>query len=477
MRRSVIVLVLLIAATGWLAPGPAFAQATGTISGVVTDESGAVMPGVTLAVANTATGPGPDGRHRQRRVLLRAAAAARPLLVKATLQGFRPAVRQGVTRVGRRHSRVDVKLGVGRRRRNRDRHRRSAARRNSARHARHHGHRPAEGRRAAAERPQLHAARHADSRRRRAAVRARRIGRRRDARRVRRHDRGLQRQRHAEPVQQLPARRREQQRHLQHRVRHAAAARRHPGIQDPDALLYARNTAATPAPSSTSSPRRAPTTCTAPAWEFNRDDALQARNFFAPASQAKPGAASRTSSAPAPAGRSCRTSCSCSDTTRATGTRGQHDEHRRAVGRAAAGQFSGGAAIKDPLTGLPFPGNVIPPDRLSPRRSKLLDDFVPNANSGANRYIASPRDHGQPQLRRSRVRLPAHRPSTRCSVRFLRDEDRPRAAAGRCTHGDRQHGEGNAAATTWRRTRYMFAPHAINVGAVLVQPHRRATRR
>src|SRR5206468_111293 len=54
------------------------------------------------------------------------------------------------------------------------------------------------------------------------------------------------------------------------------------------------------------------------------------------------------------------------------------------------GDFSGGAAIRDPLTGQPFAGNVIPQNRLDPAAAKLLNDFVPHANSGANRYIVSP---------------------------------------------------------------------------------------
>ena len=55
MRRYAIV-ALLLAVVGWLAPGTAFAQATGTISGVVTDESGAMLPGVTVEVKNASTG-------------------------------------------------------------------------------------------------------------------------------------------------------------------------------------------------------------------------------------------------------------------------------------------------------------------------------------------------------------------------------------------------------------------------------------
>ena len=37
-------------------PIAARAQATGTLAGVITDESGAVMPGVTIDATNTATG-------------------------------------------------------------------------------------------------------------------------------------------------------------------------------------------------------------------------------------------------------------------------------------------------------------------------------------------------------------------------------------------------------------------------------------
>jgi hypothetical protein len=54
-----------------------------------------------------------------------------------------------------------------------------------------------------------------------------------------------------------------------------------------------------------------------------------------------------------------------------------------------AGDF-GATSIKDPLTGLPFPGNQIPQGRLSAASLKLIDQFVPTANSGANRYVASP---------------------------------------------------------------------------------------
>jgi hypothetical protein len=56
------------------------------------------------------------------------------------------------------------------------------------------------------------------------------------------------------------------------------------------------------------------------AWEFNRDDALQARNYFArPINPSR--SSGRTSSGAAWVARCCGTDCSGSATTRATGTR------------------------------------------------------------------------------------------------------------------------------------------------------------
>jgi hypothetical protein len=46
--------------------------------------------------------------------------------------------------------------------------------------------------------------------------------------------------------------------------------------------------------------------------------------------------------------------------------------------------------IRDPRTGLPFANNTIPADRIDPAARKLIDAFVPRANSGTNRYVASP---------------------------------------------------------------------------------------
>jgi hypothetical protein len=127
------------------------------------------------------------------------------------------------------------------------------------------------------------------------------------------------------------------------------------------------------------------------AWEFNRDDALQARNVFAPHDQAKPKLKQNQfgGSLGGPIARN-----------RLFGF-GYYEAHRNTSGNTQnivvltdaqrGGNFVGGSAIRDPLTGQPFPGNVIPAHRLDQAAVRLLDDFVPRANDAEpNRYIASP---------------------------------------------------------------------------------------
>jgi hypothetical protein len=125
------------------------------------------------------------------------------------------------------------------------------------------------------------------------------------------------------------------------------------------------------------------------AWEFNRDDALQARNFFAPADQEKPKLKQNQYgvSLGGPIVRS-----------RMFGF-GYYDAHRNTSGDTTnivvltdaqrAGNF-GSTTIRDPLTGLPFPNNTIPANRIVEPARRLIDDFVPRANSGANRFVSSP---------------------------------------------------------------------------------------
>ncbi len=125
------------------------------------------------------------------------------------------------------------------------------------------------------------------------------------------------------------------------------------------------------------------------AWEFNRDDALQARNFFAPGNQPKPELEQNQFGA-ALGGPIVKN--------RVFGF-GYYEGFRNDAGitnnvlvlseAQRAGNF-GATAIRDPLTGQPFPNNTIPANRISPIASKLLTDFVPLPNSPGNRYIISP---------------------------------------------------------------------------------------
>ncbi len=125
-------------------------------------------------------------------------------------------------------------------------------------------------------------------------------------------------------------------------------------------------------------------------WEFNRNDAMQARNYFAPQTQPKP-ELKQNQFGGALGGPVLRN--------RLFGF-GFYEGYRNdsgitqnilvLSGAQRNGDFSGGAAIRDPLTGQPFPGNVIPANRISAPAAQLLRDFVPLPNSPGNRYIVSP---------------------------------------------------------------------------------------
>lgn len=57
------------------------------------------------------------------------------------------------------------------------------------------------------------------------------------------------------------------------------------------------------------------------------------------------------------------------------------------TGTQRTGDFSGfDTIINDPLTGEPFPGNVIPPDRLDPLALNLLNEFVPLPQDSSGRF-------------------------------------------------------------------------------------------
>ena len=125
-------------------------------------------------------------------------------------------------------------------------------------------------------------------------------------------------------------------------------------------------------------------------WEFNRNTALQTYNYFASTSQPKPELKQNqfggAFGGPIEKNRLFFF--------------GYYEGYRNDKGNTAnvqvlsdaqrLGNFSGSAPIKDPLTGLPFPGNIIPSNRLDPSAQKLLNDFIPSANSTGSHYVSSP---------------------------------------------------------------------------------------
>src|SRR5438046_3680980 len=91
----------------------AFAQSSGTLTGIITDPSQANLPGVSLALTNEATG-----------VTERAASNTQgeytfPLLqpgryrLTVDAKGFRPYQRTGIVLESARVSRLDVRMGIG----------------------------------------------------------------------------------------------------------------------------------------------------------------------------------------------------------------------------------------------------------------------------------------------------------------------------------------------------------------------------
>ena len=111
MRRLILALVFLVAAIG-----PAAAQSTainGSIEGVVTDESGGVLPGVTVTVTNLDTGD-------TRVVVTNESGLYRaPLLslgryrVSAELAGFKKLEQSGINISAGQTAVISMKLGVG----------------------------------------------------------------------------------------------------------------------------------------------------------------------------------------------------------------------------------------------------------------------------------------------------------------------------------------------------------------------------
>ncbi|MBA3639516.1 MAG: TonB-dependent receptor [Acidobacteria bacterium] len=387
MRRYLMLAVCLGVALGWLTPAAAYAQATGTISGLVTDQTGGVMPGVAVEVTNTDTNQtrsavtGTDGFYTV--PLLQPG----PYGVKATLQGFRVTLREGVRVTVESTSRVDLALTVGG---------------------------LEESVKVTADAPLVETA-------------SASLGTVIDQKKIVElplNGRNFTQLGTLIPGVVAPP-----------PALGGAAGDATPGgfgattsgfsvngmrnqsnnfLLDgasnndtfntgfvmrppPDAIQefkiqthsysaeYGRNSG-----SVVNVVTKAGTNVLhGAAWEFNRDDALQARNFFAPATPEKPKLKQNQFGA-ALGGPLVRD--------RMFGF-GYYEGYRQTRGNTAnilvlteaqrAGNF-GSTTIRDPLTGQPFPNNTIPQNRLSPIAVALMNEFIPLPNSGTNRYVISP---------------------------------------------------------------------------------------
>ena len=283
--------------------------------------------------------PRAQARYRRRRILHVSAASAWRVLREGHTRGVQAGRAGESARVGRRHDTGRSQAHRRRRLGGRDRPGGDAAGRNRARHPRHH-HRPAEDRRAAAERPQLHPARHAHAR--------------------------------------ASSRRRQRSAAAPAMPRRAASAQPRPGFSvngmrnqsnnflldgasnndtfntgfvmrpPPDAIQefkiqthsysaeFGRNSGSVVnvvTKGGTNELHGA-------AWEFNRDDALQARNYLRPCQRREAEAEAEPVRRQCSAGRSSRTGCSGSATTKAIrNTTRQHVRRGRPLGRAARWRF------------------------------------------------------------------------------------------------------------------------------------------
>jgi len=108
------ILALVMAVVLSVAGSPLLAQgATGTISGVVSDTTGAVLPGVEVSVTNVGTTQsrlvitGDEGRYSTPQLL------SGDYEVRAELAGFQTGVRQGIRLVVGQQAVVNFSLQVG----------------------------------------------------------------------------------------------------------------------------------------------------------------------------------------------------------------------------------------------------------------------------------------------------------------------------------------------------------------------------
>jgi hypothetical protein len=123
------------------------------------------------------------------------------------------------------------------------------------------------------------------------------------------------------------------------------------------------------------------------AWEFNRDDRLQSKNFFA---AAKP-ALKQNQFGGALGGALVRNRLFMFSYFEGFQNKQGVTDTRTVLSAAQRnGDFSGGAVIRDPLTGQPFANNIIPTNRINPISRRILDQYIPAPNSPLNRSVRSP---------------------------------------------------------------------------------------
>jgi hypothetical protein len=122
-------------------------------------------------------------------------------------------------------------------------------------------------------------------------------------------------------------------------------------------------------------------------FEFLRNDSMDARNFFA----VEPQDYKQNQYGGTLGGPVRRNKLFFFGSFQGTNKRGSPSPITATVPSAAvrSGNFSGGATIVDPTTGQPFPGNMIPQNRLDPIAVKIFP-YIPVPNSGSNLLVFSP---------------------------------------------------------------------------------------
>src|SRR5262249_48500367 len=110
LARHIVLAVLVVVSL----PLAARAQGVGAIGGTVTDESGAVLPGVTLTLLSPGViGSGQPVVSDARGNYEFARLVPAHYRVRAELSGFRPAIQENIEVNADRTSRADLKLSIG----------------------------------------------------------------------------------------------------------------------------------------------------------------------------------------------------------------------------------------------------------------------------------------------------------------------------------------------------------------------------